>query len=224
MIAASSQRVAIAFATVAVALAIPAPGGARDGTGDTDPQRAAPSRITDVQGTIQATVDGRPMTWYSVFGESDGKPYSSSMWMEQPDAGRMLAVGGFSTEDPPLDTFEWDDTGLPASYGTYDASVIAIAIQLPANQSGFTVTFPDGGGSNNLSYQPKATLQDVLASTFMMAEGTLSVSDVEISDGLGRVEGTFSGTFQTMTGDREVEITDGEFDVEGIPGFETLGR
>lgn len=211
MIQATARSLATIRGIVSLGLVLPLLGG-----------HVAPR--ADVQGTIQATVDGRRMTWYSVSGESGGRPYSSSSWREMPGGVRMLGVGGFSTEEPPLESFEWNASGMPASYGTYDGSVIAIAIQLPADGTSLTATFPDAGALTSVSYQPTATLEDVMASTFMVSEGVLSVSNVVISGGLAGAQGTSSGTFQTLAGGRSVEITDGIFDVEGIPSFETIRR
>jgi hypothetical protein len=182
-----------------------------------------PRRI-EVQGTIEATVDGRRMTWYSVSGESGGRAYSSSSWFELPSGVRVVGVGGFSTDEPPLESFEWDASGAPASYGTYDGPVIALAIQLPAEGGGFTVSFPNAGGITAMSYQPTATFENVLSSSYMASEGTLSVNDVEISAGLASAQGRFSGTFRTLGGDQKAVITDGEFHVEGIPNVKTIRR
>lgn len=182
------------------------------------------ARQLAVQGTIEATVDGRRITWYSVSGESGGRSYSSSSWMELSNGVRVVAVGGFATDDPPLESFEWDASGMPASYGDYDGPIIGIAIQLAGQESSFTLSFPDADGITAMTYQPTATLQNVMATTFMVSEGTLSVSSIEVSGGLANARGTFSGTFRTMQGDGSVEITDGAFDLEGIPSVETIRR
>jgi hypothetical protein len=229
-----SRRAAFLGATVTLALAVALPGAFADGPGN--PERAEPAIAAasngaattiaraSVQGTIEATVDGRRITWYSVSGESGGRPYSSSSWMELSSGVRVVAVGGFATDEPPLESFEWDASGMPASYGDYDGSIIGIAIQLAGQESSSTVSFPDAGGITAMTYQPTATLQNVMATTFMVSEGTLSVSSIEVSGGLASARGTFSGTFRTMQGDGVVEITDGVFDLEGIPSVESIRR
>lgn len=235
MIEMASRRVVAISTTVALGLAYPLLGAFPVGSADAQVRTAettAPAarssmrtaRRLDVQGTIAATVDGRRITWYSVFGESGGRPYSSSSWMELPSGARMVGVGGFSTDEPPLESFEWDPSGMPTSYGTYDGPIIAVAIQLPAEGNSFTVTFPDVSGITALAYQPTASLENVMATTFVASEGTLSVSNVEVSGGLARAEGTFSGTFRAMQGGGSVVMTDGTFDVEGIPSLETIRR
>lgn len=186
--------------------------------------KVATSRAVAVQGTIEATVEGERITWYSVSGQSGGAPYSSSSWLEITDTERLVAIGGFATDDPPLESFEWSDSGMPTSYGSYEGSVFAIAIDLRGERSEFSVSLPDPEGRNQLSYQPRAALENVMANTLMMSTGTLSVTEVAISDGIARASGTFSGTFQSMEGDRSMEVTNGVFEVAGIPNVEAIRR
>lgn len=212
MFESAARRTAVTCLVLTLAFAVPFLGASSTG-----------ARL-DVHGTIEAKVDGRPMTWYSVSGESGGKPYSSSSWMETGGTARMIALGGFSVEDPPLETFEWGASGVPVSYGAFDGSVFGMVIDLPADRSSFTVTFPSDGGRTMLSYQPTATFQNVISGTFMVEEGTLTVTEIEVSGGVARMRGTFSGAFRTMSGDGGVEISDGTFDIQAIPNGESLRR
>lgn len=199
--------------------------GADSGSTETAATKpVAATQAVELQGTIEATVDGERITWYSVSGQSGGAPYSSSTWMPFSDSERIVAIGGFATDDPPIESFEWSDAGMPESYGTYEGSVFALAIDLSGDRTDFSVTFPDPDGRNHLSYQPRATLENVMANTLMMSSGTLSVTDIAISGDLARASGTFSGTFRSMEGDQSVEITDGVFDVEGIPNVDAISR
>lgn len=176
----------------------------------------------DVQGTIEATIGGERMTFYSISGASGGRPYSSSTWMEMPSGGRMVAMGGFATPEPPLDAFQWDADGMPSSYGSYDGPVFGIGIPVSGEETSFTITFPGGGAGAILSYQPTASLEDVMGTTYMMQTGTVSVTDIGVSGGVAHATGTFAGTFRLMAGEGSVEITDGSFSVEGVPGIEAL--
>lgn len=173
-------------------------------------------------GTITADVNGEPHTWYVVTGESGGRPYGSAAWVEMAPGRRMVTVGGFDTPDPPLETFTRDARGTPTSYGDYDGSLLAVVVEIPESGTSVSVTLPGQPQMSGVSYQPRASLQNVTATTQMMYQGTLDVSRVEIVDGLAVVEGTFRGAFRSMTGSEHVRITNGRFEIEGIPPIEAL--
>ena len=76
-------------------------------------------------GTIRGTLNGEERTWYVVEGSSQAKPYSSATWYEI-GGERIVAVGGYDTEAPPLDTFEFDMATGAASFGDYQGSVLVL--------------------------------------------------------------------------------------------------
>ena len=175
-------------------------------------------------GTFEATVNGERRTWFSVSGTSAERPYDSSAWLALPGGEALITAGGFDTPSPPMDTFQWGDNGMPTSFGDYRGSTLGIAVSTGDGTAPFSIEFPDAGVQSLISYQPVADLATMVETSFMLQEGALHVSVAEISDGVARLEGTFSGTFRTLVGEETVEITDGAFQVREIPGLTTLVR
>lgn len=172
-------------------------------------------------GTFEATIDGERHTWYSVSGTSGERPYDSSAWLELPGGESLITAGGFDTPTPPMTTFEWGENGMPTSFGDYRGSTVGVAISSGDGTAPFSVEFPDGAAQSLVSFQPVADLEMMMQTSFLLQDGTLQVTVFEISDGLAHVQGTFSGTFSTLSGAESVEITDGSFDVREIPGLTT---
>jgi len=175
-------------------------------------------------GTFEATIDGDRRTWYSVSGTSGERPYDSGAWLELPGGETLITAGGFDTPSPPMETFQWGENGMPTSFGDYRGSTLGIAVSTGDGTPPFSIEFPDDGVQSLISYQPVADLETMVETSFMLQEGTIHVSAAEISDGVARLEGTFSGTFRTLFGEETVEITDGVFQVQEIPGLTTLVR
>lgn len=183
---------------------------------------ADPGRSGDVLGTLEATVDGESGTWYVVSGSLGGQPYASGLWMDMGDERQVLA-GGFDTADPPLDTFERDADGMPVSYGDYQGSVLSVVVPEGSVAAPFVVRFPtEDASAASVFYQPVATLDDVTAGTYWLAEGTLEVKAVTVEGGVARMEGTFAGTFRSMAGGEAIEMTGGRFAVERLPSLASL--
>lgn len=175
-------------------------------------------------GTFAATINGERRTWYSVSGTSGGRPYDSSAWLELPGGETLITAGGFDTPDPPMDTFQWGENGMPSSFGDYRGSTLGIAVSTAGTTPPFSIEFPDDGALSLVSYQPVADLETMVETSFMLQEGTLHITVAEISGGVARLEGTFSGTFRTLAGAEAVQITDGTFQVQEIPGLTTMVR
>lgn len=184
-------------------------------------------RPATVLGTIEATVDGEAHTWYVVEGESGGKPYASGVWMGPTDEGRTVSAGGYDTDDPPLDSFEWSAQGFPLSFGDYQGSTFNVMVKVPEGSSSLEVELTGASGDFEalVSWQPVATLENPMESTWVMTAGTLRVSDVAIEDGRARMEGTFSGTLGRMDGQGPtVQVADGRFRISGLPNLDEIRR
>lgn len=184
---------------------------------------AAPVTGAGVIGTIEATVDGEAMTWYVVTGTVGGGAYSSGVWVGE-EGERQVVAGGFDTDDPPLDTFETNASGLAASYGSYDGSVMAFFVTEAAGTAPVTLTFPEAEGTAGVYFQRRASLDDMVNSVLWLSEGTLELSRFSFEGGAARVEGTFSGTFTSMGTGGTVRVTDGRFAVGDIPSSDIMGR
>jgi hypothetical protein len=174
---------------------------------------------TRVLGTIRATIAGTPRSWHVVAGPSQSRAYASGVWMEV-GSSRMIVAGGFDTERPPLDTFTWDANGMPTSYGDYAGSTILVNLTVGANPAPFQLTFPPET-TPAVMYSTRATL-DSLNYTFSIEKGTVDVTSVSIANGLASASGTFAGTLKQLTGTDTIEVTDGSFDVSGLPDVATL--
>jgi hypothetical protein len=181
------------------------------------------SRVNEILGTIQATVDGQAMTWIVVSGTVEGRPYSSAAWMGEEPGERQIVAGGFDTMDPPLHTFRRSPGGMFSSFGDYQGSVMSLFVTEAAGPAPMTLTFPAAEGDAGVYFQRRADLDDVMNTTFWLTEGTLEVSAFAIYGDLARVEGTFSGTFRSEGTGETIRVTEGRFDVTDIPAVGQLG-
>ena len=55
-----------------------------------------------------------------------------------------------------------------------------------------------------------------------MSSGTVTLEEASLEGGKARFRGTFSGTLEAMGGGEPIEVTDGCFDVRGIPSSEAI--
>jgi hypothetical protein len=188
---------------------------------DGRPAQAA-SSAPKVLGTIRAAVDGTARTWYVVSGTSRGRPYASGAWQDGADGGRIITIGGFETATPPLDTFEWSVDGMPMSYGEYAGSALSLMLTVGPDAAPFRLVYPPER-TPAVVYASRATL-DSLDTTFKIEKGTVEVSAVSVAGGLASAAGTFSGTLSGMVRDGNVAVSNGAFDVRGLPNVETLRR
>jgi hypothetical protein len=181
------------------------------------------SRINEILGTIEATVDGQAMTWIVVSGTVEGRPYASAVWMGGGPGERQVVAGGFDTMDPPLHTFRLDVGGMATSYGDYRGPILALFITEAAVAAPVRLAFPDAEGKAGVYFQRRADLDDVMNTSFWLTEGTLELAAFAFYGDLARVVGTFSGTFRAEGTGETVRVTDGRFDVTDVPGVAHLG-
>ena len=186
------------------------------------PSTSAAGSAAELLGTIEATVDGRSMTWYAVSGTVGEGPYASAVWVGEPGE-RHVAAGGFDTREPPLDSFDLDDTGMAASYGSYTGPIMALFVLEAAVTAPATLSFPEAEGRGGVYFQWQADVDDIVNTTFWLTDGTLEVSTFTFSGGTARLQGTFSGTFRNIGTGEAVEVTAGRFDVSRIPSVAALG-
>lgn len=173
--------------------------------------RPGSGRVETV-GTFHGVVDGDERTWYAVAGEVDGRTESSAVWIPLSDEERMVSLEGFDDPDVPIATFEFDLARGKVSTGDYEGSLLGIVFRFAPGDFETTVRAPDA----SVFYLPEVPEGDLdYASMYAMQEGVLDVVLIDVSDdGIGRFEGTFSGTLRTMDGGDSMEIADGRFEVE----------
>lgn len=184
-----------------------------------EPQASTP--MDEVLGTIEATVDGQPMTWYIVSGDVRGAPYASAVWYRPDDESVLIGIGGFDTQTPPMETFETGEDGTPVSYGDYSGPVFTLTFETGSDPAPYRRTFPDDG-MTSLVYMSQATMSDI-DFMFIPQSGEVDVTVLELSNGRIRAEGTFSGRLGNVGGEgRFVEVTDGRFSVRGVPHLDEI--
>jgi hypothetical protein len=195
--------------------------GAAGAAGFEEAKVRAAAATPKVLGTVQATVDGTVRTWYVVSGTSGGRPYASGLWQEVMPGRRLIILGGYDTQTPPLETFEWEK-GMPRSYGSYTGSTIGLVLNVGATPAPYRARLPHAGTqSDSVLFAHVATL-DVRA-TFMMKQGQIDVTAVSIAGGLASATGTFAGTLaRMMSEDATVTVTNGRFEVSGMPDLATI--
>jgi hypothetical protein len=207
------------LATAVVALiALTACGG--DAPETADDAAASRSATPGVLGTIEATIDGEARTWYVVEGTARTGAYASAAWIDAGDDGRIVSIGGYDDERPPIETFEADMQSGSLSFGDYDGSAFVVSVTVSGDGGPFSVEL--GGSSNAMvAYMPQASAD--MSGMYTSASGALDVTSSSFDAETSRVSGTFSGTLRQMQGDGEIPIENGRFDVDGIPAVETLG-
>jgi hypothetical protein len=174
-----------------------------------------------VLGTIHATLDGAKRTWYVVAGDVHGKPYSSAMWFETRRA-RLISIGGFDTDHPPIESFTFDVAAGDVSFGSYEGSTVQVLVSVADSERTARVNLPaDRGRQFTVGYMPKAG-GDMLSGTYTMTAGSITVSEVRFDGGRASVRGTFRGTLEKVDGSARVQVEDGEFEASGIPSRDQL--
>lgn len=214
-------------ACASVALACSAAGGGEVATAAADSGAPAAGTaqngsVPRASGTLRATIDGTARTWHVVSGTSQGRRYASGVWIDVTPDRKVVAIGGFDTATPPLDSFTWGPNNMPTSYGDYAGSTLLINLNIQGAPAPFRLLFPPEP-TPAVMYSTKATLNS-LDTTFAIEKGTVDVTAISVAGGLVSATGTFSGTLARMTGEGTVEVTDGSFNVSGIPDAKTMQR
>ncbi|HLS55384.1 MAG TPA: hypothetical protein VK052_04880 [Zeimonas sp.] len=169
-------------------------------------------------GTIEATIDGKTMTWY-VPGRNAGDDGSAgAMWMSmQPGTGKAV-IGGYESRDT---TFGRDPaTGKPTVSG--QGSQVIITFDFPERASDARFGLP-AKGAHDVSVWVLPTIGDHAGMQVLNA-GNLSVSRIEARrSGASRFEGSFSGTISDRAGKVKRAIANGRFTVDGAVFFDPAG-
>ncbi len=168
----------------------------------------------DPIGTITATVDGEPRTWY-IPGEVTGDGGSGAIWMMLDEGSGTVVLGGFDSRDV---SFGRDpDTGYPSVSG--DGSQISVSFGFASGVSSKRYTLPATGDDEaSILLLPQA---GVYKTMYGMEEGTLNATRIEASRiGPSAFAGTFSGTLVGPEGAVIHRITDGQFTVDQAIFFE----
>ena len=178
---------------------------------------AQPAGGDGALGTIRATVDGEQRTWYVVQGSSRGRPYASAIWFEDGDV-RLVSVGGYDTDSPPLDTFEFDTASGEVSFGDYQGSGMQILVSVSEGSSTVRVEIPSEPGLFWVGYIPVASF-DVI---YGMTTGSIEVTEASFDGSQASVRGTFSGTLEKSDGSGSIQVENGSFEASGIPHRDDL--
>lgn len=177
---------------------------------------ATSSGDVNVLGTIEADVDGEARTWYVVEGTVRGEPYASGMFISS-DGSRLVTLGGFDTDDPPLDSFQTDAGAGNISLGDYEGSAINISVDIPNDRTSLQVELSGMSGTSAIAYMPVATTEDVMSSALFAQSGSIRVEEAQFDETRGSLRGNFSGELSLVDGSRSATITNGRFSIEGIP-------
>jgi hypothetical protein len=168
-----------------------------------------------VIGTIEATFDGQPRTWYVLEADANGERHSGAFWYEpEPGAPRMMIVG-YDSPDVPFHTF-----GRPgAPTGDYDGSAITLIVALRPGEAPGSIRLP-ADDETGVLYMPSA----VEGPLYGISDGRIDVTTLDAPrSGEGQVSGTFRGTMGTPPRfDQTFAVTDGRFEVKEVKYQEGL--
>jgi len=169
-------------------------------------------------GTIEATVDGKAMTWHVPAPSAGDDGSAGAMWMSmQPGSGKAV-IGGYESRDT---RFGRDPaTGRPTVSGK--GSQVIISFEFPDGASSARFGLPVTG-AQDVSVWVLPAIGDH-AGMQALATGELSVSRIDArKNGGSRFEGSFSGTVSDRAGKVKRTIANGRFAVDGAVFFDPLG-
>jgi hypothetical protein len=132
----------------------------------------------------------------------------------------MVTVGGFETETPPIETFAHDPTGISASYGDYEGSVVGLVFTLDEGQGAAEMAIGEPGVASSVVYMPGAGTD--ISAAYLATAGSIEVTEVRWTGDAVRVRGTFQATVSKMDGSASAQLVDGTFDVGDIPSQATV--
>lgn len=198
--------------------AVPAAASVQAAAVATGPRIAAATTL----GTIHATIDGDARTWYVVAGQASDGPWASGAWLERQGGGHLITFGGLDDEVLPIETFSRGG-GNPGqmSMGDYHGSSLTMAVTVDLTSLPLQVALPDDEAQATVIYLPVVDMSD-MSGMLAMRSGQVAVEEADMADGKVRIRGTFSGTFEPMQGGDGVEISDGSFDIEGLPNVKEI--
>jgi hypothetical protein len=182
------------------------------------PLESVPARSL---GTIEAVLDGEPRVWHVVRGEASDGPYASGVWFQLPDGPVAVVLGGFDSPDPPIETFSRGGGGAQASVGDYRGSSLSLQVQLSAEAGPAGFALPADEGRAMVVFTPVFDAED-MSGLRAMASGEVEVLEASRTGEEMSLRGTFSGRLEPMGAGEPVTVTEGRFEVRGIPSAESI--
>lgn len=173
-------------------------------------------------GTIEATLDGEARVWHVVEGQASDGPYASGIWG---DAGEtvIVSLGGLDSADPPIETFSRGTAGGEGmSMGDYEGSSFNLQLQLPPDATAATFELPADEGRATILFAPVFDIEDPLGGTLVFASGTITVESVARDGDEMEISGAFEGSLQPRDGGAPVSLTNGRFEIAGLPEASTI--
>lgn len=173
-------------------------------------------------GTIEATLDGEARVWHVVEGQASDGPYASGVWLEAEETV-IVSLGGLDSADPPIETFSRGGAGGEGmSMGDYEGSSFSLQVQLPPDATSATFELPADEGQVAIVFAPVFDVEDFFSGTLTLVSGTITVESVARDGDEMEVSGTFEGTLQAQGSDASTSLTDGRFEVAGLPEASTV--
>ena len=173
----------------------------------------------EVIGTISAVLNGEPKTWHVLLPE--GGPQGAAAWLSLDEHRQMFYVEGYEDRNV---SFSMDES-LGGMVADSKDNSIALSFAFPAGASSTDIAFP-GTDENRAVLMMWTTIAGDTASpkrlTSTMRTGMMKVAEIKTraSDTAG-FTGTFSGTIRSLGGGATGKLTDGKFEIEGIPFVRT---
>ena len=157
-----------------------------------------------------------------VAGQASDGPYAAGVWLERSDGGHIISLSGLDVEDPPIQTFSrGGGDASRMSMGAYDGSAMTMGVTVHLDALPLRISLPDDEGQGTVIFLPVVDVSDT-SGMLVMRSGRLEVEEAAITGGKARLRGTFSGTLAPMQGGDTMEVTDGRFEVEGLPNVKDV--
>lgn len=169
-----------------------------------------------VIGTIEAQLDGQPVTWHVLESDAiEGAAGKSALWMQLDEGTRIATIGGFESRDV---SFSRDPaSGMVHVAG--EGSQISLALQFPQGAERVDYVKPGNGPHDaQVVIQPRAGDYSAL---HMLQSGKLTLDTlVAKQQGDSRFEGTFEGELVNPEGEEVGTLSNGRFSVDQAAFFD----
>ena len=169
-----------------------------------------------VIGTIEAELDGQPVTWHVLESDAiEGPAGKSALWMQLDEDTRVATIGGFESRGV---KFSKDPaSGMVKVSG--EGSQVSLALQFPEGAEQMEYIKPvDGPHDAQVIVQPRAGDYSAI---HMLDSGRLTLDTLVANrTGDSRFEGTFEGELATLDGEKAGTLTNGRFSVDKAAFFD----
>lgn len=170
-----------------------------------------------VLGTIEATVDGEPRTWYVLEGTIEGERQPAAIWfVAEGEETATAGITAYDRPDVPFETFVINREAMQIDYGDYEGGLLTVTFEFtPGDEGTVRFSLPEDNGAA-VVYVEDVAAGMTMENMYGLEEGTIEVTEIEAErTGVSRFAGSFSGTLWKLDQSVRMTVTDGRIEVSG---------